>query len=103
MAENVIKTVDLPTEAAPGPMGLLQLSEIFERAGHVKLAAYLRRCGDVVAVATSKPVGYVVYPGFVWSNIPNGQEVTFIWSAPDNVGVLAPGQYALVWLPGDDS
>ena len=49
MAENIIKTVDLPADVAPGAMGLLQLSDIFQRAGHAKLAAYLRRCGDVVA------------------------------------------------------
>ncbi|MGH8053553.1 MAG: hypothetical protein ACREP4_06510 [Stenotrophomonas sp.] len=51
MAENIIETVDLPADVAPGAMGLMQLSDIFQRAGHVKLAAYLRRCGDVVAVA----------------------------------------------------
>lgn len=49
MTENIIKTVDLPAEVAPGPMGLLQLADIFQRAGYTKLAAYLRGCGDVVA------------------------------------------------------
>lgn len=51
MAEQIIKTVDLPDDVAPGAMGLLQLADIFERAGHAKLPAYLRRCGDVVAVS----------------------------------------------------
>jgi len=57
VAENIIKTVDLPAEVAPGPMGLLQLADIFQRAGYTKLAAYLRGCGDVVAAApASTPI-----------------------------------------------
>ena len=103
MAGNVIKTVDLPADVAPGAMGLLQLSDVFQRAGYHKLAGYLRRCGDVVAVqdpssdSAPLPMGaaprdgttvrlLVSFTNHALHDTPSGEAWTIGHNSHDNTG-----------------
>ena len=49
------KIVTISEEVSAGPLGLLQLADVFYRAGYVKLARSMRGWADELAAARGRP------------------------------------------------